>query len=287
MKYKKFFFASALAVMLVACTVNDDNPVDGVPAPTEAEIEQTYDDIQWVRDRLLSVDEETGEVKRKYGEALDESHPTILSIGVADEAEARKLFKLFLANENKILDLADGSMTAELTDSLGESQGWISYHVETEQPDGVVASIEMPEGLSDLCTQIRFVSSELWPSDAVSEYDKYEIADLVFEETNSRTGNHDLFYCVRKKEKGKPLLAVCIADWAIYTYDGKSITTLAKEDEVREAFDELFNNRVKLCLPEDSPLYDRFPMYKISIDQFSDKFDGTYNTDNSYLYYIT
>ena len=36
MKFKNFYFAAALVMMLAACSVNDDNPSGDTPVPTES-----------------------------------------------------------------------------------------------------------------------------------------------------------------------------------------------------------------------------------------------------------
>ena len=36
MKFKNFFFAAALVMMLAACSVNEDNPSGDMPVPTES-----------------------------------------------------------------------------------------------------------------------------------------------------------------------------------------------------------------------------------------------------------
>ena len=164
------FLLMAIAVMpLASCDNNDDPQTEENLHDPESDEDQTevsaYDALEWLQGCLAVVDENGEVVRRIYGEPLEASQPTVVSVPVANLADAEGIFLGWVA-PGKEATKVDGGYDYNLTDAGGQAQGSVSFRAVAGEA-GVLARMSVASG-TDLkqVSEVNFVDADLWPENA-------------------------------------------------------------------------------------------------------------------------
>lgn len=153
---------------LTACSDDDDNNGNGT--------EQTamYDDLAVFQQAICTIDS-SGQhlIRYNIGEALYESEPQHLYIGVDDIDEAAKWFRCWIAPDVE-LPAQNGDLTAQLTDTLGKAQGTIYFRVGSGTTVAEVTA--SPETQLKFVDKITFLLNSAWPYN--SETKVWHLGDI-------------------------------------------------------------------------------------------------------------
>ena len=174
--------AFALVMPFTACD-DDDNALDSVAQhDPESDEDQTavtaYDALDWLQNSIVVVGENDTIARRVYGEMLDPSDTTILSVAVADYAMAETVFLNWVApmKEQNLEKVEDGYIYS-LTDASGNSQGSVEFR-QADSSEGILAKMTVDEGTAlKAVSEVRFISKDAWPENAAQAklYKKGEI----------------------------------------------------------------------------------------------------------------
>lgn len=215
---------------LMSCDNDDDEntkPEMGEHDP-ELDTDQLavtgYDGLDWLQSCIAVVDENGEVIRRIYGQALDESKPTVLSVSVNCFADAEKIFLSWVApgkNPTKV----DGGYDYELTDAKGNAQGSVSLRA-VEGENGVIARMSVAEGTNlKQVSEVNFIDHELWPENA--EYPIYRTGytyefsfrRLYWGPSNKQNEAYtckpltskELFYCIQGNVPGQEAILIWIS----------------------------------------------------------------------------
>lgn len=148
------------APVITACSDDDDN--NNTDSPAQAET-STYDDLAYFQNAICWIDSLGQLATYNIGEALYESEPEHLYIGVDDIEEAAKWFRNWIAPDVKLADITPTvtDLTAQLTDTLGRAQGTIYFRAGT---GSTVAEVTYsPETQLKYIDRITFLLNSAWP----------------------------------------------------------------------------------------------------------------------------
>ena len=172
--------AFALVMPFTACDDDTNNPVaQHDPVSDEDQIPVTaYDGLDWLQNSIVVVGENDTVVRRIYGEMLDPSDTTILSVAVADYAMAETVFLNWVApmKEQNLEKVEDGYIY-DLTDASGNSQGRVEFR-QADASEGILAKMTVGEGTAlKAVSEVRFINKNVWPENAAQSklYKKGEI----------------------------------------------------------------------------------------------------------------
>ena len=276
MKKNWFYILLSVAIATIPLTSCDDD--DAQPTPEnqpELRIPVTsHDALSWLQGCLVVVDENGELFRRVYGEALDESQPTVISVPVQGYEAAEQLFLSWVA-PGKEATRVDGGYDYVLTNANGNEQGSVSFRA-VEGEAGVVARMSVASG-TDLkqISEVKFIDYNFWPENAA--YEKVEAGKIYYIEdyvlkwtpgTFSNTFNKPEkkstlpFYCIQGNTDGKEGILVWLspdssdseviyhprtsyyADNEVFKY----LATPEEIDKVRKVYDNnqtLWNNMLK------------------------------------------
>ena len=143
----------------------------------EDQIEITgYNSLEWFQNSIVVVDQNGNAERRIYGEILDPSNPTVLSVQVNDIAMAEKIFLSWVAPEKEVEKVSDG-YNYNMTDENGNAQGSVAFK-QVNGNNGVLAMVTVGANTNlKAISEIRFISDNAWPNNA-SQTDLYEAGKI-------------------------------------------------------------------------------------------------------------
>ena len=123
----------------------------------------------------MKIDEQGNLMKRKYGYPLDEADVTRLSVQADNKKWAQKSIKQRFSPDLTFKE--NGStLTANLVDREGKSQGSVTFEPVTDATDGVIARVTS-QTTPTMCfvSEVRYLAT--WPNNATdsSPYKEGEI----------------------------------------------------------------------------------------------------------------
>ena len=233
MKKNLFYLFMLMAIVAMPLTSCDgDEPQTGEeskhdPVADDDQMEFVgYSGLEWLQSNIVVVDENNEVLRRIYGKPLDESMPTVVSVPVADYADAEKIFLSWVA-PTKEATKVDGGYDYNLTDAEGNAEGSVSFRA-VEGEAGVIARMSVAEGTAlKQVSEVNFIDAELWPEN--TEYPVYEAGKIYMLEgeryewieyekavngkkTDFRIVNEELaFYCLRGNNNGGDALLVWLS----------------------------------------------------------------------------
>ena len=178
---KKFLFyllilAAVVAMPLASCEKGqkpqEEEQGQHDPASDEDQIEVAgYDALEWFQNSIVVLDGNGKPARRVYGEMLDPSDTTILSVCVSDLKMAEKIFLSWVAPEKDVNKVNDG-YDYNMTDYDGTPQGSVAFR-NADGNQGILATVTVGANTDLECfTKINFVSSQAWPENSSNK--KYE-----------------------------------------------------------------------------------------------------------------
>jgi hypothetical protein len=175
---KRFIMMMAVMVSFafISCEKNQETNDDEIrqhdPASDADQIEITgYDGLEYFQNSIVVLDENGKPARRVYGEMLDPSDTTILSVCVSDLKMAEEIFLSWVAPEKEVTPVTDG-YDYKLTDRDDNPQGSVSFR-NADGRDGVLATATVGPNTDLKCfREINFVSDQAWPDNASNV--KYE-----------------------------------------------------------------------------------------------------------------
>ena len=182
---KNFFYimmAFALAMPFVSCDKDDDTKNEigqHDPASDEDQTPVTaYNALEWLQNSIVVIDENDTVARRIYGEMLDPSDTTILSVAAIDYTMAEAIFLSWVApmKEQNLEKVEDGYIY-NLTDANGNSQGRVEFK-KADGNDGLLAKMTVDAGTAlKAISEVRFINKDVWPENAAQTklYKKGEI----------------------------------------------------------------------------------------------------------------
>ena len=233
MKKNLFYLFLLMAIVATPLTSCDgDEPQTGEESKHDpvADDDQMafagYSSLEWLQGNLVIVGENNEVLRRVYGKPLDESMPTVVSVPVADYADAEKIFLSWVA-PTKEATKVDGGYDYNLTDAEGNAEGSVSFRA-VEGEAGVIARMSVAEGTAlKQVSEVNFIDAELWPENA--EYPVYEAGKTYWldgeryewveyekavngKKTDFRIVKEELeFYCLRGNNDGGNALLVWLS----------------------------------------------------------------------------
>lgn len=146
--------------MFTACSDDDDDNKNENPSQEET---SKYDDLAVFQNAICRIDSLGNLAYYHVGEALYESEPQHLYIGVDDIEEAAKWFRNWIAPDVTLGNISPTTtdLTAQLTDTLGRAQGTIYFRKGSGQ---TVAEVTYsPETQLKYIDRITFLLNSAWP----------------------------------------------------------------------------------------------------------------------------
>lgn len=145
-----------------ACSDDDDSKGNNGTEQTDS-VAATYDDLAFFQEAICRIDSAGELVHYVIGEALYESEPQHLYIGVDNIEEAAKMFRCWMAPDVELTDITPtvSDLTAQLTDTLGRAQGTIYFRAGSGT---TVAEVTYsPETQLKYIDKITFLQNSAWP----------------------------------------------------------------------------------------------------------------------------
>lgn len=146
--------------VLTACSDDDNDNKNENPSQEET---AKYDDLSYFQNAICRIDSLGHLARYNIGEALYESEPQHLYIGVDDIEEAARWFSHWIAPDVTLADITPTvtDLTAQLTDTLGRSQGTLYFKAGT---GSTVAEVTYsPETQLKYIDRITFLLNSAWP----------------------------------------------------------------------------------------------------------------------------
>jgi hypothetical protein len=176
---KKHFLMMMVAMVslaFISCDKNQEPNGDEIgqhdPASDADQMEIAgYDGLEYFQNSIVVLDENGKPERRVYGEMLDPSDTTILSVCVSDLKMAEEIFHSWVAPEKEV-NKVNGGYDYNLTDYDGTPQGSVSFR-NADGNQGVLATATVGADTDLKCfTEINFVSTQAWPENSSNQ--KYE-----------------------------------------------------------------------------------------------------------------
>ena len=168
--------AAMVSFAFISCEKNQESKDDEIgqhdPASDADQIEITgYNGLEWFQNSIVVLDENGKPARRVYGEMLDPSDTTILSVCVSDLKMAEEIFLSWVAPE-KDVNKVNGGYDYNLTDYDGSPQGSVAFR-NADGKQGILATVSVGANTDLKCfTEINFVSTQAWPENSSNQ--KYE-----------------------------------------------------------------------------------------------------------------
>lgn len=184
--------------LFAACSeeIGDINP-DGGDVVDSMRVTK-FDQKQFLQNSLVKVDSMGGFVQRINGAPLDQADTTVLYIGVKDVAEAKSIFKGWLAPDAELIENGD-IVTVDLLDEDGREQGQVNFTPKMEYaPEPLVAVVNFSEGTDmKYVSKVKFIPADSWPNNGES---LYNVGDKV--ELQTYNEGVQKWVCIRKAQQG-------------------------------------------------------------------------------------
>ena len=168
--------AAMVSFAFISCEKNPESNDDEIgkhdPTSDADQIEITgYNGLEWFQNSIVVLDENGKPERRVYGEMLDPSDTTILSVCVSDLKMAEDLFLSWVAPDKDAKKVTDG-YDYNMTDYDGSPQGSVAFR-NADGNKGILATVTVGTDTDLKCfTEINFVSPQAWPENSNNR--KYE-----------------------------------------------------------------------------------------------------------------
>lgn len=149
--------------VLTACSDSDDDNINNTENSANGSETMKYDDLAVFQNAICRIDS-LGHLERyNIGEAIYEAEPQHLYIGVDDIEEAANWFRNWIAPDVELAAITPTTtdLTAQLTDTLGHSQGTIYFKAGSGQ--SVAEVTYSPETQLKYIDRITFLLNSAWP----------------------------------------------------------------------------------------------------------------------------
>ena len=146
--------------VLTACSDSDDDNINNTENSANGSETMKYDDLAVFQNAICRIDSLGHLAYYHVGEAIYESEPQHLFIGVDDIEEAAHWFRNWIAPDVE-LGNSNTDLTAQLTDTLGRSQGTIYFRQGSGQ--AVAEVTYSPETQLKYIDRITFLLNSAWP----------------------------------------------------------------------------------------------------------------------------
>ena len=218
-----------MAMTFCSCSNDDEPEINPDKNQTEAEI---IDELQELQDNLTVLNEDGSLKEFIYGIVLDESKPSIVSIGVSNFDEAREIFTVLFSDTTNIS--TDGTKAYFSTRKGNASL------IADDGTDGLIAHADFDVDGLKYVDRINFVSHEAWPeNDAMRSVYKLGVTYRI----QSAKDDSYLFryVCIREYRRGLPAMLVSLDGGKWSHYPG-SYNHLCTESEAKEVSSVLRSN---------------------------------------------
>lgn len=219
------------APIITACSDDDDNN-NNTDSPAQAET-SAYDDLDYFQNAICWIDSLGQLATYRIGEALYESEPEHLYIGVDDIEEAARWFRNWIAPDVKLADITPTvtDLTAQLTDTLGRAQG--SLYFKAGSGSTVAEVTYSPETQLKYIDRITFLLNSAWPFNSNSnQWKKGDIMRMYISGdpagfgyyNNYGLGSNDNplnWVLIREGGNGVKPMWCAITNHEYYVYDNK------------------------------------------------------------------
>ena len=158
--------AAVVAMPLTSCEKGQKPHNQHDPSSDTDQIEITsYDALEWFQNSIVVLDENGKPARRIYGEILDPSDTTTLSVCVSDRDMAKDIFLSWVAPGKDVIEVNNGYIY-RLTGCDGTPQGSVEFS-NADGKDGILATVTVGDNTDLKCfTEINFVSSQNWPENS-------------------------------------------------------------------------------------------------------------------------
>ncbi len=205
--------ALLLSAAFVSCSDSDNDSNNGNNSNNNVDDPAkivAFDDLSYFQNSIIEIDDSGNVLGQFVGEALYESDPEHLYIGVETFEEAEAMFRQWIAPDVELGTAAP--LTANLTDSLGKAQGTVTFAKGTES--GHVAEVTASaETKLQKFNKITFLLNSAWPFNGPKPIHREGdiIIAAISNLDNSGLYPDDLvlsWVCIREEENGqKPIFA--------------------------------------------------------------------------------
>ncbi|GFH99464.1 hypothetical protein [uncultured Phocaeicola sp.] len=218
---KKSLFYTSMACLLACLTFtscSDDDEMENSDTDTEVEI----DEVKYLQNSLIKVDENGKFLYRICGEPLDDADTTKLYLGVKDAAEAQARFRSFFPETTQFEENGQ-----QVVARLKNNAGTVTF-VKTDDEEEI-ARIEFSVSPSlHLVSSFHFLNENAWPDNGES----------VFVEGDCYSLSGKKYVCIRTKANGNPTLLLHISSSPSRAYVKEGLTlsnvTRAEANMVRD-----------------------------------------------------
>ena len=210
MKKNLFYLLILLAVVAMPLTSCEKDPQKSGeekshdPQSDEDQVEITgYDGLEYLQNSIVVLDESGKPVRRVYGEMLDPSDTTILSVCVSDLKMAEDIFLSWVAPDKDVQKVTAG-YDYDLTDYDATPQGNVAFR-RADGNQGILATMTVGPNTDLKCfTEINFVSNQAWPDNSSNV--KYETGKTYVIRTQALA----MDYCPAQPDPDLEMTLLCM-----------------------------------------------------------------------------
>ena len=184
---------AAVLPMLMLSSCDDDEEIKPIE-PKEEEKEFSPDEA-YIHGSWMVYDSTGTMVDTKYGRILDESTPTVRSMGMDDLQEAKEHFMNVLCPPNVKVSEDGDDMTASLKDTLGVEQNKLIFKAVNDGSILARVTLEKPIGIEKILTELDYCPKS---SDIYSAIDN----NCPFHEGRIYYHNGHNYLCIRTPANG-------------------------------------------------------------------------------------
>ncbi len=181
--------ATTICLANISCSDSDDNSTQN---QQKQELAIDNDSIRYIETVSLMFDYDSTSVsyQPKYGEVLESVSPTVYSIGLKSENEARRWFLEHCVRAEEV-DSIESLKQDNMTLNFGK-YGEVKYEKSSQSSSYATIYLNLPGMKSQ--TQINLIPMELWPHNASSPF---YVGDIVRSKKDE-----ECYICVRACEGG-------------------------------------------------------------------------------------
>ena len=166
-----------VAMPLTSCEKDPQKPEGEKQHDPQSDEDQRvisgYDGLEYFQNSIVVLDKKGNPERRIYGQILDPSDTTILSVCVSNLEMAKDIFLSWMTPDKRVTTMTD-NYDYYMTDRDGKPQGSVSFSKADSNDGGVLATVTVGDNTDLKCfTQINFVSGQAWPENAANQKFEY------------------------------------------------------------------------------------------------------------------
>lgn len=186
------------AIVLGSCSHDEPNISQG-------EDDIFTDEVEYLQNKLVVLDDDGNIKERVFGRVLDESTPQTVSVGVDDFNEAKEIFASLFSPETEI---SEDSLKAQFT--IGKGRAELN---QVKGGDGVIGRADFDVPGLKFVSSMNFVLNSAWPeNDNVKGYhtlgSQYQYNGWKGKSRLTKGDEPHTFVCIREYRNGIPALLV-------------------------------------------------------------------------------